>query len=266
MIKQKVVIDQLGRKVEVDGDPQRLVSLVPSITELLAVGFGMEEQVVGVTDYCIHPASLLKNKVRLGGPKTIDVKKLQALAPQLVIASKEENTREQVLEMATFVPVYVADVKSKADAFEAMLAIGRLLRQEHQSQQLIAQIKSAFAALPKVEKRHSAAYLVWKEPFIAVGADTFVHDMLLSAGFSNVFASHHTQYPATSFNEIAALRPQYVLLSSEPYPFSDEHKNWFEERLPGVEIVLVDGEMFSWYGVRMAKAPAYFEEIWELAR
>ena len=261
MLEKEAITDQLGRKFKVDSTPQRLVSLVPSITELLAVGFRLEEQVVGVTDYCIHPASLLKNKMRLGGPKTIDVKKLQALAPQLVMASKEENTREQVEAIATFVPVYVTDVKTKASAFEAMLAIGTLLGQDLQASQIVAQIKSAFGTLLKIQKGPSAAYLIWKEPFMAVGADTFINDMLFSAGFSNVFASHNSRYPVTSFNEIVSLHPKYLLLSSEPYPFSDEHKRWFNQQLPDVKTILVDGEMFSWYGSRMLKSPAYFNKM-----
>ena len=261
MREKEAIIDQLGRKIKVNTIPQRLVSLVPSITELLVVGFRLEEQVIGITNYCIHPASLLKNKVRLGGPKTIDVKKLQALAPQLVIASKEENTREQVEEVATFVPVYVTDVKTKASAFEAMLSIGTLLDQDLQASQIVAQIKSAFATLPKIQKGPSAAYLIWKEPFMAVGAYNFINDMLFSAGFSNVFASHNSRYPVTSFSEIESLRPEYVLLSSEPYPFSDEHKRLFNQQLPDIKTVLVNGEMFSWYGSRMLKAPAYFNKM-----
>lgn len=235
----------------------RIVSLVPSITELL-YSLGLHHEVVGITKFCIHPNSWFRNKERIGGTKDIHIEKIRALQPELVIAGKEENDKAQVEAVARFCEVHTTDVKDFDSALEMIVTIGTLTGRHAEANHIVNKIAESFEGFsPGVL---SAAYLIWKDPWMTAGGDTFIHAMMQKAGFGNIF-SEELRYPETTLDMLNELKPEYILLSSEPYPFNEKHCKELTLRIPSSKIVLVDGEMFSWYGSRMLYAAAYFKHL-----
>lgn len=237
---------------------KRIVSLVPSQTELLH-SFGLNTQTVGITRFCIHPASWHQSKTRVGGTKTVDIPKLMSLHPDLVIANKEENVRGQIELLGQVAPVWVTDVNNLDDAYKMILDVGVLTGRQHKASQLIAAIDSQFSQL-ELRRVVRAAYLIWKDPYMVAATNTFIHDMLHHAGFINVFADMQ-RYPAVTLAQLADAQPDVVLFSSEPYPFKEQHFPEIQAVLPDAQMMVVDGEMFSWYGSRLLHAPQYFEKL-----
>lgn len=252
--------DQLGRTIEIDRTPKRIISLVPSQTELL-YDLGLDEEVIGITKFCVHPEHWFRNKTRIGGTKTVNINKIKELQPDLIIANKEENVKEQVDELAKHFPVFVTDVNSLDDAYQMIYHIGKLTGKESKSEQIIKQINEGFSQLQTSNKLQTA-YLIWKDPFMTIGGDTFVDDMLYYAGAVNIF-SDKSRYPEITIKDLQDRGCQLLLLSSEPYPFSQKHVDELQSHLPTTKILLVDGEMFSWYGSRLLKAPSYFQKLGE---
>lgn len=250
--------DALGQAVRLDSPPRRIVSLVPSQTELLA-DLGLDEEVVGLTRFCIHPEGWKQRKAIVGGTKQVRVEKVRALAPDLVLANREENTRADVEALAAFAPVYVTDVATVAEALAMIRTVGLLVGREAEADALTTDIETGFASLSSSPSLR-AAYLIWRAPWMAVGGDTFVSDVMARAGFANVFAER-TRYPEVTAADLRAARPDVLLLSSEPYPFREKHLVEVEALAADVPAVLVDGELFSWYGSRMRRAPAYLAAL-----
>ncbi|WP_286757297.1 helical backbone metal receptor [Roseivirga sp. UBA838] len=251
--------DQMGRSVELPDIPKRIVSLVPSQTELLH-DLGLNKEVVGITKFCIHPAHWRKEKVIVGGTKQVHFNRIEELSPDLIIGNKEENEEGFINELATRYPVWMSDIASLNEALDMMEAIGQLIGREKEAEALVVDVLSAFAPLQEQSlKKRRAVYLIWKDPYMAAGKNTFVDEMLSMAGFENLVKE--TRYPELRLEDIKVLDPEVILLSSEPYPFQEKHMSEIRNELPGVEMRLVDGEMFSWYGSRLLKAPAYFQAL-----
>jgi ABC-type Fe3+-hydroxamate transport system substrate-binding protein len=251
--------DQLGRKVTISLPLQKIVSLVPSQTELL-FDLGLDDEVAGITKFCVHPPEWFRNKTRVGGTKQLNLEKIAALHPDLLIANKEENTEEQITALAQKFPVWISDIQTLDDACRMIFSVGEMVQKQDRASQLIARIETSFQSL-HFEKRPPACYLIWKDPLMTVGGDTFIHHLLMQAGFENVFADRR-RYPEISAEEILEKNPRYLLLSSEPFPFSAKHVHEFQAEFPQQKIMPVDGEMFSWYGSRLLLAPAYFQNLW----
>lgn len=251
--------DQLSREVAVPFPPEKIISLVPSQTELL-FDLGLEKEVIGVTKFCVHPAEECKKRIRIGGTKKVQMEKITQLQPDLIIANKEENDEMQIKALAAQFPVWISDVHSISDAFEMIKNVGEFTGKAEEAMQLINRIKSSFEDTLSVAPFINAAYLIWKNPYMTVGDNTFIHSMLELAGFTNVFKGRK-RYPETTISEIKSLNPQVILLSSEPYPFLQKHVSEFKNELPGIKIILVDGEMFSWYGSRMLQSAAYIKAL-----
>lgn len=237
---------------------RRIVSLVPSQTELLHF-LGLEDQTVGITKFCVHPKEWSLNKRRVGGTKSIDVQLIIDLNPDLIIANKEENVQSDVEVLSQHFPVWLTDVNTLEEANRMIQDIGKLTGKPTEAIRLATQIQGEFSQLGPYPPVRSC-YLIWKDPYMAVAADTFINDMMQKAGFENVF-SNKSRYPEVSLQEIEHAQPKVILLSTEPYPFSQKHVNELQGRLPGINIILVDGELFSWYGSRLLQAPAYFKKI-----
>jgi ABC-type Fe3+-hydroxamate transport system substrate-binding protein len=252
-------IDHTGRSIHLASVPRRIISLVPSQTELLA-DLGLDEEVVGITKFCVHPESWFINKTRVGGTKQIKMDIIHQLNPDLVLANKEENVKEQIEELERHYPVWVSDVNNIDDACEMIYSVGYMTGKAVSAQRKISSIRDAFDALPKINARPRAAYLIWQHPYMTVGGDTFIHSMMEAAGFDNVFASRH-RYPTVTIADIQATGADLLLLSSEPYPFRQKHIDELQPQLPQTKILLVDGEMFSWYGTRMQLAAEYFLKL-----
>jgi len=242
---------------------QRIISLVPSQTELL-YDLGLEEQVVGITKFCIHPENWFRNKARIGGTKDVKFDRVKALSPNLILANKEENVKEQVEALTEIAPVHTTDISTLEDAYNMIQEIGELTHTTSKAEEIITTIKTGFEALVKQLTQQSSKtclYLIWKDPYMSVGSDTFIHDMMTRCKLSNVLANEK-RYPTITPEKIKALSPQIILLSSEPYPFKEKHIAELQELLPEAIILLADGEMFSWYGSRLQHSPAYFCSLW----
>ncbi len=256
--------DQLGRTIELPHTPQRIISLVPSQTELL-YHLGLEEEVVGITKFCVHPEHWFRTRARIGSTKQIRKDLVRALRPDCIIANKEENVREQVEELAMDYPVWVSDIHTLDDALDMMRCIGELTGRPAEALSLTKRIEQGFNALHSSLAGHlpfRTAYLIWKSPFMTVGHDTFIHDMLRRCGLYNVFG-HSTRYPEISLEELQSAHCDLLLLSSEPYPFSQKHIDELRPLLPQTRVLPADGEMFSWYGSRLLQAPEYFSGLLE---
>jgi ABC-type Fe3+-hydroxamate transport system substrate-binding protein len=252
-----VYTDQLGRLVELPATPRSIVSLVPSITELLYT-LQLDDQVTGITKFCIHPESWFRQKTRVGGTKNINTTIIQQLQPDLIIANKEENVKEQVNELAREFPVWITDVNNLEDALTMIEQLGTITGTLARATSLISEINSAFTQLQTIKYKPKTGYLIWRNPYMTIGNDTFIHDMLTRCGFNNNFG-HSTRYPTVDTWQLSQC--ELLLLSSEPFPFQQKHIDELQPHLPNTKIVLVDGEMFSWYGSRLLQAPAYFTRL-----
>ncbi|MBP6432597.1 MAG: ABC transporter substrate-binding protein [Ferruginibacter sp.] len=239
--------------------PQKIISLVPSQTELL-YDLGLNEQVVGITKFCIHPNQWFNSKTRVGGTKNVNINAIKALQPHLIIANKEENVKEQIEELAKDFAVWVTDVNTFEEAMKMIEDIGHLTGTATKAHHLTQKIKDEFATISIAKKPINTCYLIWQSPYMTVGGDTFIHDMLQKCGFNNIFANQ-TRYPEISINQLLVANCQLLLLSSEPYPFKQKHIDELQTQLPNTKIILVDGEMFSWYGSRLLYAPKYLKEL-----
>jgi ABC-type Fe3+-hydroxamate transport system substrate-binding protein len=238
--------------------PERIISLVPSQTELLHA-LGLEKEVIAITKFCVHPDKWYRNKIKVGGTKTIDIQKIILLKPDLIIANKEENVREQIEELAANHLIWLTEVENWQDSLKMISDIGLITNKIKESDKIIVNIKNEFEQLEN-SNLIPASYLIWKNPYMTIGGDTFINDMLNKAGFKNVF-DHQKRYPEVSVQDIKNSEAKILLLSSEPYPFAQKHINELQEQLPGMFTKLVDGEMFSWYGSRLLYSAPYFKKL-----
>ena len=250
--------DMLCRQITVPSLPQRIVSLVPSQTELL-YDLGLGERVVGITKFCVHPQSWFREKSRVGGTKNVHFDWVAALQPDLIIANKEENDEAQVLALEALAPVWVSDIKTLPQSLEMIRQVGLLTHTTDKANEIASSIERAFESLKAAACRRTV-YGIWRGPWMWAGGDTFISDLMARVGLENVLAGR-PRYPELSLEEIAGLQPELVLLSSEPYPFKEVHIAEVQAALPGAEIKLVDGEMFSWYGSRLLRAAPYLEAV-----
>ncbi|HVK97409.1 MAG TPA: helical backbone metal receptor [Flavisolibacter sp.] len=267
--------NQIGRSIILKETPKRIISLVPSQTELL-FDMGLQDEVIGITKFCKHPHQWFQTKTRVGGTKKLHIEKIKELQPHLIIANKEENVQEQIEELAAAFPVWVSDVNNLDDALNMIASVGELTGKQIQAEKLTTEIKINFSSskhqspntkplTPNTKhetpnSKPKACYLIWKEPYMTVGGDTFINDMLQHAGFENMYADQ-LRYPVVELTDLAKKKCELLLLSSEPFPFKQKHVDELKQILPDVKIILVDGEMFSWYGSRLLHAQAYFQKL-----
>lgn len=253
--------DQMHTTIRLESTPRRIVSLVPSQTEFLC-DLGLENEVVGITKFCIHPQEWFRNKTRVGGTKNVNIEKVRALKPDLIIGNKEENTKEDIIALREIAPVWMSDIFDLEDALEMMHQIGEICGKQRQAATIVENISKGFLEFeneqPLYKKTLKALYLIWKDPYLGAAKDTFIDVMLSVCGFQN-FLEEKTRYP--EWQPDLANIPDIILLSSEPYPFKAKHIEALKVMYPNTGIFLVDGEMFSWYGSRLQYAPQYFSTL-----
>jgi len=254
----QLVTDQMGYLVQVPQNPTRIISLVPSQTELL-FELGLGDKVVGLTKFCTRPEAGVKGKTFVGGTKKFNLEIIQGLHPDLIIGNKEENYREGIDALKQHYPVWMSDINTLADARDMIIKIGDITGTQEKAKNLSHTIAARFRNLP-ASATINTAYFIWKNPYMAVGAHTFIHEIMRQAGFSNVFA-HLNRYPVISSELLQSINPQLILLSSEPYPFREKHQQEFKSLCPQATVLLVDGELFSWYGSRLQFTPAYLQSL-----
>jgi ABC-type Fe3+-hydroxamate transport system substrate-binding protein len=177
------------------------------------------------------------------------------LKPDLIIANKEENTKEYVEKLADICPVYVSEVNDFDSSIEMMLSIGKITDKEDESNRLVEYIKKEFDSLSIPNQQTKVAYCIWKNPWMWAGSANYISNMLELCGFKNVIDIQ--RYPEISMDDIINKKPELVFLSSEPFPFKEEHISELKKQYPNTNFKIVDGEMFSWYGSRMLKLPNY---------
>jgi ABC-type Fe3+-hydroxamate transport system substrate-binding protein len=248
----------MKRSLRLDQVPRRIISLVPSQTELL-YSLGLEDEVIGITRFCIHPESWYQSKIRIGGTKKLNLEKIRSLKPDLLIGNKEENERSQIESLMEEYPVWMSDISNLTEALDMISQVGRITGKSEKAKSIRGEIQSKFSALPSPTHTRSAAYFIWKNPYMAAGHGTFINNMLPFCGLHNAFSQ--SRYPEISAETLKEVAPEVILLSSEPYPFRDKHITEFKELCPDSEIRIVDGEFFSWYGSRMLDAPSYFRSL-----
>lgn len=236
----------------------KIISLVPSQSELLW-HLGLRNELAGITKFCIHPDEMFRSITRVGGTKTVNIEKVREINPDLIITNKEENEKEQIETLQKEFKVHVTDIYNLHDALSMIETVGTLVNKTAEGKKLAGDIRTNFEALPCFSPRKKAIYLIWKNPYMAAGKNTFIDDMLQRAGFENVVKTN--RYPGFSLEEIEKLGPEIVLLSSEPYPFKEKHIADF--RAMGLKALVVDGEMFSWYGSHLLQSPQYFTGFWK---
>lgn len=253
-------IDQLDRTIDLKNKPERIISLVPSLTELL-FDLQLEKEVIGITKFCVHPDSWFRSKTRVGGTKNLNLDLIRSMSPDLIFANKEENDQAQIDILAREFPVWISDIATIPSALLAIQKIGDITGRSNVALSLSSDIERYFSSLHFNFNHATCLYLIWKNPYMSAGTDTFIHSMLSVFGLQN--AIQETRYPVLSDSVLRKLTPNFIFLSSEPYPFKTQHVEELQRICPESRIFLVDGEMFSWYGSRMLKVPDYLSHLYD---
>ncbi len=235
--------------------PKRIVSLVPSLTELL-FDLGLEDRIVGRTRFCVHPEGRVEQIPIIGGTKNPRIEKIKEARPDWVIANKEENEKEHVDQIREFCPVTVTEISNVEQALNWVEKLGKLAGKNERAHQLSSGI-SELLNRRDIWYPINTVYYIWKDPWMSIGGDTYISDVMTHWGLTNML-SDLQRYPELPLDALGRLQPELILLSSEPFPFKEKHKEEIRQVCPNARIELVDGEWFSWYGSRMCTA---FEQL-----
>lgn len=264
---QKTFTDQLGRMITINYPPKRIVSLVPSQSELL-FDLGLNDEIIGITKFCIHPIEKFATCTKVGGTKKLKLNVIRSLNPDLIIGNKEENTKSEIEELMDEFPVWMSDIENLEDSMKAIQQIGELVDRTPEAAYLNHLIKAGFTDLQALSLsknvNQTVAYLIWKDPYLFAGRDTFIDDILRKIGLTNVVTQ--SRYPELTLATLKNTRCELIFLSSEPYPFKEQHIAEIKSALPNAKVMLVDGEMFSWYGSRLVKSVGYLFNLQEELR
>lgn len=253
--------DDIGQVLYFEKLPQKIISLVPSIT---ATFFDLhaEDLLVGRTKFCIHPVPEVDAVPIVGGTKHILLDKIVALQPDIIICNQEENTLDTFERLQQQqIPVFVNETKTIPDNSKLISQLGMITGKTEAAQQLCLRIERELDTVKNLFSGNKAIYLIWKGPCMSVGNDTFIHSILQHIGLDNCMKKY-SRYPELTIEEIVDIAPDYLLLSTEPYPFKQQHVEYFQELLPHTKVILVQGEYFSWYGSKMQGAAEYFKQLY----
>ncbi len=258
--------DALGVRHPEAGDDARIVSLVPSITELLFY-LGLGERVVGRTSFCVHPQGALADVPKVGGTKKLRMHKLRALRPSHVIVNIDENRQEDVAPIAEFTPhVVVTHPLVPDDNLALYRLIGGIFGKQRQAERLCADFQRARDALVDAAAMlplRRVLYLIWRDPWMTVSRDTYISQMLALANWQTVCHDPETRYPEVRADDKLLADTDIVLFSSEPFPFKPAHVDELR-RLTGdtqTPCAFIDGEMTSWYGNRAVEGLRYLSKL-----
>ena len=254
---EKHFVDQLGREITINFPPQRIISTVPSQTELLS-DLGLDAEVVGVTRFCTYPVGWKKEKTIIGGTKRLDYNKISSLKPDLIIGNKEENIKPQVEEIANEFPYWISDVQCFEDNQKLIKDIGNICNISAEAEVLCARIENVCTTIKSVQKKPKRiAYFIWRNPFMVAGNNTYINSILEKLGFVNVFNHLDKRYPIITLDDLKRAEVDEIFLSSIPFPFNELHAQELKINFPKIKITFVDGEVFSYYGSRIAKSEEY---------
>ena len=251
-------VDDRGREHSTGETPGRIVSLVPSTTETLYY-LGCGDRMVGVTRFCVRPGEAGR-LAKVGGTKDPSIERILALEPDIVIGNIEENSEKVLKEMEEHgLNVYAAFPRDVDEALHDLIRMGKAVGRQLEAELLCAQIQTARAAVQSKSFRY--AYLIWRNPWMAAGGACFISAMLSEAGGTNIFAGEEAAYPEIDVARLS--QADVVLLASEPFPFRERHKLELAMAagIPVSRLRLIDGEMCSWHGARMADAFPYLSRL-----
>ena len=253
--------DDLGKTIFINKIPKRIVSLCPSITETLCE-LGLSDKIIACTDYCIHPIDKVKNINKIGGPKNFSEEKILKLSPDIIFAVKEENDANKIINISKKITTYVFDINSIKEGIELIKALGNIFEIQNIANVFIEKILEGYKNLPKVNSNIQCLYLVWKNPYIAVGSGSFIDSVLNKLNLRNCLRNSEKKYPKINLNNFEN-NFDLIILPSEPYRFSNKDIEELENVFPEKVIIKVDGEMFSWYGTHQLKSISYFDKFVE---
>ncbi len=251
--------DQMNRTLTLHPVPKRIVSLVPSQSQYLW-DLGLKDELVGISKFCIYPDDMFRTVTRVGGTKNVDIGKILELKPDLVIGNKEENVKEQIEELEKHVPVWMSDVNSLDDACHMMLELGKICGKENESVKMVGEIKASLSRVKGLFGGKRIAYFIWNKPYMVAASNTYIHNVLEFLGCENVFKEEQ-RYPETTLEKIQQLNTELCLLSSEPFPFTNAHREEIQKALPHAKVIVVSGEIFSWYGSYLLSLESYVKEL-----
>lgn len=270
----KEFIDQLGRVVTIENFPKRIISLVPSFTELL-FDFGLIEEIIGVTQYCIEPKEKVASITKIGGTKKLQIDLIKRLSPDLIVASKEENDKDQILQLESLFPIWIADIINFDSSIAAIKSLSEITNKVQKGEKIV---EGSFNVKSIIGKEFcnsmlfnkKVLYFIWRKPYMVVGRDTYINSILEILGFRNCVlelnlsngpSNKSLRYQTISEGELKTMTPDFVFLSTEPYPFHEKHFPEFMDMFPNSQIIKVRGDIFSWYGSRFYKSLDYFLEF-----
>ncbi len=252
-------IDQIGNSISLEKTPKRIISIVPSQSEFLW-DLGLKEELIGITKFCIKPNEMFTSIERVGGTKNLNIEKIRELNPDLIIGNKEENEKGQIEILQKEFNVWMSDIYNFEDALEMMAAIGEMTNKKSTTTKIVDEIRNKLPAIKTIFNNQKVAYFIWNKPYMLAGNNTFIAHVLDYIGLNNCVGLRD-RYPELSIEEIKKNNPEFCFLSSEPFPFKEEHVKEMQKILPKAKVIIVDGEMFSWYGSRLTKLPNYIKEL-----
>ena len=251
--------DQLGNELRLAKKPQRIVSLVPSQSELLW-DLGLREELVGITKFCVHPQQLFSSTLRVGGTKKLDMDKIRALAPDVIIGNKEENERAQIEVLQAEFPVWMSDIYTFEDIFGMIRSMGEIFDKQTIAANMILKLQTSLSCIKNYFVKQQLAYFIWNAPYMFAARNTFIDHVLTHVGFENALSAFD-RYPSLDNKALQSVAPEICFLSSEPFPFKDKHVKALQKILPHTKILIVDGEVFSWYGSRLLHLEEYLNKL-----
>lgn len=251
--------DQLGNTLELQESPKRIISIVPSQSEFLW-DLGLGDNLVGITKFCIHPDTMFRSVERVGGTKQLILDKIRRLKPDLIIGNKEENDQSQIEALQKEFSVWMSDIYTLDDSFKMMLSIGAMTGKKEKSVQMVEELKNSLSKIKDIFQKQKVAYFIWSKPYMLAAKNTFIDHVLCYLGLENALINYE-RYPELTVKNLKALNPEFCFLSSEPFPFNEKHVNDLQVILPNSKILIVDGEVFSWYGTRLLRLADYGKKL-----
>lgn len=258
------ITDARNKKIVFSEPPKRVVSLIPSITEAL-FDLGAGEAIAGVSNYCIHPAEGVKNKIKVGGQKNPDMGKIKAIHPDLIILNMEENKPEHIKFLSQHYTTWVTYPRLFRDAENLLMQLGKVFDAESRASVYADKIRISSKQLSSIRRRKiKTMYLIWRNPWMSINRDTFIHNVLELHHMENVYAKRDKRYFEVTAQDIEDADPDIIILPDEPYHFREKHKSEFSHlsvsAVKNSRIFLADGTYFCWYGTRTARASQYIHK------
>ncbi len=259
------IADQINTNHIFRETPIRIISLVPSQTELL-FDLGLENSIIGITKFCVHPKHFLKQKTKVGATKNPNFEKIRALNPDIIICNKEENTKEITEECSKICTTWTTNIITIEDNFQMIRDFGQIFNLQENAKLLNEKISFAlsdFKVLIQEKTIKKVVYFIWKNPYMVVGSNNYINEILRLNKFENVFENNNfesNRYPEIKIENIENENLDMIFLSSEPFPFKEKDKIDIQKHSKS-KIEIVDGEMFSWHGSRLLLALDYFKDF-----